>query len=542
MIDMQDKIYELRQKIIKEIENIEDGVHIRFEDYDSDLLELIIFCSESSEGRFNCIDNYGNHEQSKKFALPENILQKIDFSNVPFDNFDARHIDFSNYSGVKLNPQTVFNKDLSNCTFKGVEFTGPFDGCKITGSDFSGSSGAKIDPLTLKPGKDLYGFNGNSLDYYHLIVFEINSKIFKQCFHVIDCSDCIFSDVIFTNSFTIRKKGNLFDENLKIPLYLIVDIRNSNFSGSKGAKIYPPKTFKGLKGCILKDAYIIGDVSTKSHQTSIVETNFSGAKGKTILGFDTEIKIDPQIIYKKDLTGTILNGVSFTNYFNNVILKDTNFSGSKNAHIDLKKISDKSNIKNVNFSDSVVISYNGTKAVLTEDSKLSQPILEKLNEKLNLSHETKLISQKKIEEARERAVIENKNELKKKINDLIDLLKKSEELGIDTKHLYGTIPIEKNLFLVQVGDHYEINRDIVNLSLLRFFNLSLIDFTNVLVTNIDFRHSMARINPQTVYRKDISGCIFDQDNIKFFDNFNDVIMKNTSFAECDFKPIKKKLV
>ena len=89
------------------------------------------------------------------------------------------------------------------------------------------------------------------------------------------------------------------------------------------------------------------------------------------------------------------------------------------------------------------------------------------------------------------------------------------------------------MFLVSVDGHYEINRDIINTSLLRFLNLSLIDFTNVNVKGIDFRKSGARINPQTVFNKDISYCSFDDGNIKFFDNFEDVDTTETNFEECD---------
>ena len=46
-----------------------------------------------------------------------NYLKYIDLSNIDFANVDVRGIDFSDTNPILLNPQTVFNKDLSNTTF-----------------------------------------------------------------------------------------------------------------------------------------------------------------------------------------------------------------------------------------------------------------------------------------------------------------------------------------------------------------------------------------------------------------------------------------
>ena len=90
-----------------------------------------------------------------------------------------------------------------------------------------------------------------------------------------------------------------------------------------------------------------------------------------------------------------------------------------------------------------------------------------------------------------------------------------------------------------IDDHYEINRSLVDLSLLRFLNLSMIDFSNVKVSGLDFRGSGARINPQTVYKKDLSNGIFDASNIKFFDDFTGVNIEGADFTECEVDPKEK---
>ena len=58
--------------------------------------------------------------------------------------------DFSGSTGAIINPQKIDKNDLSNCIFKDVEFTGPFDNAIIKGSDFGGSKGAVIDPQKIK--------------------------------------------------------------------------------------------------------------------------------------------------------------------------------------------------------------------------------------------------------------------------------------------------------------------------------------------------------------------------------------------------------
>ena len=70
--------------------------------------------------------------------------------------------------------------------------------------------------------------------------------------------------------------------------------------------------------------------------------------------------------------------------------------------------------------------------------------------------------------------------------------------------------------------------------------MSLIDFTNVKVSGIDFRGSAARINPQTVYNKDLSNGVFDSSNIKFFDDLTGVNIEGADFTECEID-IKEKL-
>lgn len=80
----------------------------------------------------------------------DHIYEKIDFSNVPFDNVSLDEEDLSNYRGVKIDPQVIFDKSLVGTICNGVEFIGSFDDACIVATDFRGSRGAKIDPQTIR--------------------------------------------------------------------------------------------------------------------------------------------------------------------------------------------------------------------------------------------------------------------------------------------------------------------------------------------------------------------------------------------------------
>lgn len=130
-------IEKLRSILIEELNQYTgwEPVPLNFE---SELLRKIMF----TEGKF--------YEELK------DVVKKINFSNVSFDGFDASMYDFSSLRGVKINPQTIKDKNLTNTICQDVEFIGPFDGAQIDEANFTGSKGAKINPQTIF-NKSLYG-------------------------------------------------------------------------------------------------------------------------------------------------------------------------------------------------------------------------------------------------------------------------------------------------------------------------------------------------------------------------------------------------
>lgn len=97
--------------------------------------------------------------------------------------------------------------------------------------------------------------------------------------------------------------------------------------------------------------------------------------------------------------------------------------------------------------------------------------------------------------------------------------------------------IDRDMLLLEKDDHWIINPDLYGM--LRFFDLSAIDFTNVAVNNIDLSYSNAKIDPQKVYNKDMSGGNFS--GMQFIGaDFHDVNICGAKFTDCllDFTDIK----
>lgn len=87
----------------------------------------------------------------------EEVYKKIDWSNIPMDKVRVAGKDLSKYANMKINPQTIHNKDLSNTICKGVEFIGLFDDVDITRANLNDSINAVINPQTVKNRDFTYG-------------------------------------------------------------------------------------------------------------------------------------------------------------------------------------------------------------------------------------------------------------------------------------------------------------------------------------------------------------------------------------------------
>lgn len=132
---------ELRKIFVEELSKYKGGEPLLLP-FETDTLKRLIFVKES-------IWNDNDLSEYYSFALEKELLKKIDFTNIPFDNVFVCGMDFTGIKGIKINPQTVYHKNLCRGKFNGVEFIGSFDGTQIEYADFTGSKGAKINPQTL---------------------------------------------------------------------------------------------------------------------------------------------------------------------------------------------------------------------------------------------------------------------------------------------------------------------------------------------------------------------------------------------------------
>lgn len=263
-------IGKVREKLVEVIRASEEIVRL---DYSPTELDKILF-------------NYGNDnafKSFKSFALPMDVLQKIDMSNVSFDDFNAYSFNFGELTGVRLDPNKLYNRSARYTVFSGVTFLDEFRDCYIEGCDFGGSKNAVIGE-----GVELGKRN-------------------------------MFRDVTFAAPI---KKAVLDD---------------TDFSGSKGAVIETgTDKVTLLRNCCLKDATLSGTLKN----CHIAGTDFTGAHAKNggkirIYPFDlAESKVYGQIV--RNVSECRFDGVKFTGSFGPIgdfAIRMTDFTGSEGAII-----------------------------------------------------------------------------------------------------------------------------------------------------------------------------------------------------------------
>jgi len=153
-------------------------------DLDEDILKKLLF--------INLYEGDTTHRPQLRFAYPIDLLMKINFSNVSFDNVDVRNICFTGLKGVKINPQTVYDKNLCLSKFRGVEFIGPFDGVIIEGADFRGSDGPYLSCGKSNPKYETKYDEENNVtklgNYEQSKAHKEKEKIKQYCIKKIDSS------------------------------------------------------------------------------------------------------------------------------------------------------------------------------------------------------------------------------------------------------------------------------------------------------------------------------------------------------------------
>ena len=227
-------------------------------------IDKILFYCRSTSKRYRYVE-----KQVFEYLKSRNC----DMSGVSFDNVEIAGLDFTGLTGVKINPA---GRDLDNCKFKGVIFTGSFKDSSVRHVDFTDSKNAIMNVREI----------------------ECRSIAYSK-----------MANVKFVGSFDYA------------------DIAYTDFTGSEGARINPNKLFmKSLEGAKLSGVEL----------TSVIEncyvdgTDFTDSKNAVIIVSDIESFNDTNLngvtvigdVYSKPHEGIQIDGaIILTDLKNEVITK-----------------------------------------------------------------------------------------------------------------------------------------------------------------------------------------------------------------------------
>lgn len=287
-----------------------------------------------------------NGDKKKVFALPLIVLKKIDMSNVSFDNFEAKEIDFSDFTGVKINPSKLYKKRCVSVNFDGVTFLDEFSDKYIEDCNFKGSKNAVIDADVVFGGKNVFsdvtfkspitkgyigysdfsGSKGAIIELGHMSIVSLDhcrlrDATIRGSFYDCSISGADFSGAHAEDGDTIKINPNEIrtiieaDETYRMFDRRVKDIRECNFDGVEFTEEFDSSSYFKLW-----------------------KTNFNGSRGAII---------NPKVVYNNYYSYAVLNGVTFTpgSSITDAYLGETDFTGSRNAVISgLQSWMDKANL------------------------------------------------------------------------------------------------------------------------------------------------------------------------------------------------------
>jgi hypothetical protein len=170
---------------------------------------------------------------------------------------------------------------------------------------------------------------------------------------------------------------------------------------------------------------------------------------------------------------------------------------------------------------------------LEEQEKIVNDYLKKQENKKPKSKETKVKEEINEKKNAEKEVKDSKKDKAESIIKAIAGLSESIRLYSDfadesmLEKLYHTVQIDEDTLFEKVDDHFVIRKEFV--PVLKFLNLAFIDATDLKVSDIDFRGTNIRINPQVVYNKDLSYSKFDDENL--FGDFTNCNLKGADISK-----------
>ena len=196
--------------------------------------------------------------------------------------------------------------------------------------------------------------------------------------------------------------------------------------------------------------------------------------------------------------------------------------------------------------------YNNSKSIEGSRSRID---FIRDNEKALISYKLK-IDKSKLPDWCKRAINAYDRKPKNRISNLIERfqmnrdrlvkidsnISESFDIKVNSDGDYDRVCVPNDLLFKRVDDHFEINDTYKDN--LKYIDLSNIDFTNVLVSGIDFTDTnITYFDPQTVFKKDLSyssfGDIDNKDNnipFSIYTDFNGVNLCGTVIlGDSDFR-------
>lgn len=303
----KETIKELREYLIDELRDYK-GKPIKL-DLPQDLLEEILFEYQKN----------GSKVFSKE--LSSDIIHKIDFTGISFKDFLC-NIDFTGIRGVIIKPQEVYDKKLIDAKLNGVllDLDDGFDGVYLQNTSFKGAKAKDGSLITIDP---------QILAYRNMMECVFDGVVFTGSFNGTAVENAIFRGSIGAKI----DPQTLINKSLKntilcgvefINNFIGVNVEFADFTGSKNAVINPQTILnKSLLYTKLTDAYVVGD---DMRDVILRYTDFTGCKG--------EVCINPRTISSKGLQGCKLSGVRIVGTIEDCDLVMADFTGSIGAVID----------------------------------------------------------------------------------------------------------------------------------------------------------------------------------------------------------------
>lgn len=162
--------------------------------------------------------------EGRRIVIPNRYLRLLDLSDVNFDNKDLTNTNLS-YTNAIINPQKVYNKDLSSADLEGIDLSNAnFDNVIIIECNLKNTK-ANINPKTVKNSSlcfcNLEGLNLFDADFTNVNIIGCN---LKKTGAFIDPQTIFNKDVSYSN---------LEGLNMQHMNFIGVNIENANLKNTK---------------------------------------------------------------------------------------------------------------------------------------------------------------------------------------------------------------------------------------------------------------------------------------------------------------------